>query len=226
MLIEIEEEKRLVKGLAEQFRKDNPHIEGNPFIEEEPMTINEFRIEHRGKQYASVKEMCEAMDREEEEDKKKRPIMHRVENAYWWCYRFIRDHTYSSVKWFFKWDLPHRLKWGCSERDLWALDYTTSKWILKRLKALRSVTIEDHCGYPGEFYDFEDDFFLTQDEKDAIGLKKWQDILDKIIRAFELLIEENSSQRVWDTLDYNKEKDRQYEEGMELFVKYFRWLST
>jgi hypothetical protein len=87
---------------------------------------------------------------------------------------------------------------GFSDSETWSLDVVISKFILPRLKRFKEV----NNGYPGH---------LTPEG--------WNEIIDKMIFAFEF----NITMDEWSS---NKEgfdaEVAKYEEGMQLFAKYFR----
>jgi hypothetical protein len=82
---------------------------------------------------------------------------------------------------------------GFDDAELWNLDFTFCEFIIPRLKAFRSRV----CSYPVP----------------AGSLEEWEKILDKMIFALELWVNRNG----W-VKDEDKEK---YEEGKDLFFKYF-----
>ena len=89
---------------------------------------------------------------------------------------------------------------GYSDIEIWNLDITTAEWIIPRLKYLKEHT----CGYPPDLETFEE----------------WQEILQKMIDAFELYACES------ETIDEAqlKTENEIIEEGIQLFGKYFRAL--
>lgn len=81
---------------------------------------------------------------------------------------------------------------GFDDSECWNLDMTIAQFVLPRLKRLKEIT----HGYPGNLE----------------SEKEWDKILDKMIRAFELTVE--------DKLD--SDNILEYEIGMNLFAQYFR----
>lgn len=79
--------------------------------------------------------------------------------------------------------------------QVWNFDISLSEWILPRLKYFKKVNI----GYPEE-----------------LGFEKFNEILDKMILSFELIQSKD--------LYLDAEKEKQIEEGLFLFAKYFRSL--
>jgi len=151
------------------------------------------------------------------------------ESTYYICYRFfdiwIKPSTWAYrlrrwYLWFFV--------YGFNPKDLWSLDYTISKWIVPRLKILKEVK----HGVPSMIYgDVE---ILAEYEKEYGKLKldtteedvkfKFNDILwsyaiEKMIRAFELTIEDEFSS----TDEYITQQE-EIQQGMKYFGKYFNCL--
>jgi len=90
---------------------------------------------------------------------------------------------------------------GFSSAETWALDSVICEFVLPRLKRFREITIS----YPPN---------LTPE--------KWNDIIDKMIFAFDwsLMCEEDDYYNLdEETKKANWEK---YTEGMKLFAEYFR----
>lgn len=88
-----------------------------------------------------------------------------------------------------------KLFWGFSEKDIWSLDSTISKFILPRLKYFRN----HRFSWPERLESKEE----------------WTNILDKMIKAFEFRI----SEEYLSTTD--KKKFDELNEGLDLFCKYF-----
>ena len=86
-----------------------------------------------------------------------------------------------------------RIERGFDDSETWSIRDTIAKFIVPRLKRFREITI----AYPGG---------MTEDE--------WNIILDKMIRAFELV--DDSYYDVW-----TDEQFKEYEEGMTLFKEHF-----
>lgn len=81
-------------------------------------------------------------------------------------------------------------------RDLINLDFTLAQFIIPRLERFK----EEAVGWPAiSFETFED----------------WMVAIDKMIWSFKYAIND-------DSFLYDEEKEKRYEEGMELFSRYFR----
>lgn len=93
-------------------------------------------------------------------------------------------------------------KYGFDYRETWNLDYEIACFILPRLAYLR----EHSHSYPGT------DEFLVEG-----GHEKWLKIIDKMIKAFEIIVDKDCG---FET----EEENEIIEEGLDLFRKYFRTL--
>jgi hypothetical protein len=90
-----------------------------------------------------------------------------------------------------------RLERGFDDTETWNLDYTIASFILPRLKRFKQVA---NC-YPGN-----------------MTLEEWEDILDKMIDAFEFKVKEDDES--W-TLEEEKAVSDRVQEGLDLFAKYY-----
>lgn len=90
-----------------------------------------------------------------------------------------------------------RLERGFDDTETWNLDYTIASFILPRLKRFKQVV---NC-YP-----------------DDITFEEWQNVLDKMIYAFELRVKEDDES--W-TLEEEKANYKKIREGLNLFTKYY-----
>lgn len=174
--------------------------------------------------------------------------MEKLKNAYWWARRqVIHRHPWGCIK-----NRFFRLTKGAGEWDLMDYDSFISKRLAKDLKRYKKRSI----GYPGELLGEWDNSEENgySDEAWEKGAKEWDDILDKMILAFDMVSEEGKYQKDWyDNAPerqgyYDKEKgtyeipeelsiwydeflfpkERAFEatiqEGVDLFAKYFRGL--
>lgn len=93
-----------------------------------------------------------------------------------------------------------RLERGFDDTETWNLDYTIASFILPRLKRFKEVS----NGYPG-----------------TMTFEEWQDILDKIINAFELKANEDETSY---TIEEDEANCKKIQEGLNLFAKYYSHL--
>ena len=89
-----------------------------------------------------------------------------------------------------------RVERGFDDSELWNLDYTIASFVLPRLKRFKEL----NTGYPAT---------LTEDS--------WDKILDTMIEAFELKVNDSDDR----TLEEDKIVDKKMQEGFKLFGKYF-----
>lgn len=113
----------------------------------------------------------------------------------------------NGVKWFFQ-----RLLRGYSDNEVWDLFWYNAKWLLPRLRSLKEI----RHGFPAVLLKNEMTFIKKIANGDEKADKKWGEVLDKMILAFELIVSDD-----WD-LDEGKKK--KVDEGMDLFRKYFFYL--
>jgi hypothetical protein len=87
----------------------------------------------------------------------------------------------------------YRIKYGFNPEETWDLSYHQVKWLLPRLKYFRKKC----CTFPANLNSCEE----------------WEAILDKIIQAFSIYLEEDPG-----------DIDLRVEEGLDLYRKYFFYL--
>lgn len=109
-----------------------------------------------------------------------------------------------------KWAIQKLFR-GYSRRDLWSLDYHLAELILPRLIAFKK---SKRNGVPGCLCKVDG----TDQDFEAEG-KQWEEILDKMILAFEFIVKDD-----WKSIEELVERDKKIEEGIQLFGKYFRAL--
>lgn len=87
-----------------------------------------------------------------------------------------------------------RMERGFDDSETWSLDYTIAKFILPRLKRFKEVT----NGYPG-----------------GLSEEEWDEILDKMIYAFDLKVNYDSD------FDWKDGDQKKFDEGIKLFSEWF-----
>lgn len=89
-----------------------------------------------------------------------------------------------------------------NDSELWDLDVTLAEYILPRLKKFREMRRLSH---PQEF----------------TNVNEWNDVLDKMIYSFQSVCDNNGIFcSISDSKYENGDKGR-YQEGMDLFAKYY-----
>ena len=92
-----------------------------------------------------------------------------------------------------------RIERGFDDTELWSLDYTISRFIIPRLKAYNKYNVNS-----------------VPSMVDSEEL--WHLYLNKMIKAFEICCDDDYM------VGYDKELDKEKEEGLYLFSKYFQCL--
>ncbi len=125
---------------------------------------------------------------------------------------FSTNPIYSIPRWFD--NMKYEIKWawqrvfrGFDDRWYWNLDINLS-WIIP--KCVRHIK-KYGMGCPGKLYD---------KKRKNNECYKWKEILEKIAKGFEA-VEKIQNNHFWKGRKFEK-LDKQYKEGMRLFVKYFR----
>lgn len=95
--------------------------------------------------------------------------------------------------------LEQRRDRGFDDTELWGLDDAFARFVLPRLKALRQQKLEA----PSK----------------RMELTVWYSLLDKMIRAFELLLPEGGG--AWSRGTLNDRERAQVQEGLDLFRQYY-----
>ncbi len=161
----------------------------------------------------------------------------------WWPIKKISNTYYDIVR--FLIDIFYRLPFkGYRSRDIWSLDYTLAKWIVPRLKAFKVCKggIPMFCFSEAYFKHMDGDPPHIKNEQDECSIckfddetaeKKWHDILDDMIFAFESITLENYDGYeycTWDAINekliYDKEKAERCKRGLDLFREHLFSLWT
>ena len=120
--------------------------------------------------------------------------------------------------------------------DIWNVDYTLACVIHPDLLKYR----ENLTGYPELWEDgmitshnydrqLHFDIFDEKVERDYL-IKKWKDTVDKMCRAFGMIVEKDTWEDTWLDKSYHESKIRETEyyeaidEGLALFAKYYHIL--
>ena len=112
----------------------------------------------------------------------------------------------------------HRAKYGWNDEDVWDFDNYLAKIIIGGLTRLK----KDCHSCPNEFF--------HENEEDEC--KKWKDVLDLIILGFEAHLKITNMEyfkkyaygKFYKDEEELKRLENQFDEGMNLFKKYFKHL--
>lgn len=120
--------------------------------------------------------------------------------------------------------IPFRIRRGFWPDEVWSLDDTIAKFVIPRLKYLREIA----HSYPSNLVEYDSETMEELPGQD--GFELWKSYLDKMIWSFEWAASDSGknwekqgwwSKRYLQDEEYRKEIDSRYEEGMNLFAKYF-----
>jgi hypothetical protein len=113
---------------------------------------------------------------------------------------------FRKIKWAFQ-----KIFFGYSDCDLWNLDHHLAEIILPRLKSFKK---SKRHGVPGDLCPLDQ----TDAEFEKV-IKEWEEIIDTMIKAFELIINDE-----WHTSKEMLEQERLIKIGLDNFAKYYRGL--
>lgn len=119
-------------------------------------------------------------------------LQHRTANNFGHALRFPHDDARQTL-----WAEQRRDR-GFDDTELWGLDDAFARFILPRLKALRQQKLAPPT---------------------RMELVVWYSMLDKMIRAFELLLPEGGG--AWDRGSLNDKERAQVQEGLDHFRQYY-----
>ena len=159
------------------------------------------------------------------------------EKIYYPVYRFFDDYVVIPHRWIY-WGWQ-KLTRGFSNRALWSLDHTCTDFILPRLKAFRHSELHGTPMLDGYEHEQSDSDFEKM-------TREWEEILDKMILAFEYH-HKDGNDIDFGFIDYEITEDKKFEiktneeqykkgreeelrreqimvEGFGLFAKYYQSL--
>lgn len=136
--------------------------------------------------------------------------------------RDIIKNYWDTLRWQVRAFFQRRTR-GFDDSDLWSLHYTILKFVLPRLKRYREVSQNSWPGPEAIFdIDYDDFIALPQEEQNDLSdqsIEEWDRMLGKMIRAIELWIEHDGL-----FSRETPELEAEYNEGWDLFIKWFHAL--
>ncbi len=150
-----------------------------------------------------------------------------IERPYYVTMRFFENFSPRKIRW-----ILQKIFRGYSDSDLWNLDYAIAKKVLPMLKAYRKM---DRVGTPIDVFDEPYKETYSDDDSNK-AIKKWNEILDKMIYAFTYILHEDDEKyRSYLGFEYKEnnfmptQESREkvwgkYKEGMNLFAEHFTGL--
>lgn len=151
-------------------------------------------------------------------------IYNYLEDFYYWNYRnwlrYVIEDRHGRLRLSPNWfrAVWFRIRNGWDSSDTWSLQFTISKFILPRLKYFKKV----NNGIPNKIYEKYKDLNRTVDENTKITFEEWNKKLDKMILAFETIINEDEDTHSWDDKKYWEKQQKIKREGLKLFAEYFQ----
>lgn len=147
--------------------------------------------------------------REKRDYNKKHPIKAFIANSPYKINQFIWRRIESPVR-----DFYDSHTQGFPSREAWSYCSYAAQWSIPRLKELRN---QSH-GYPTSLYSLIDKNHWDDitEEESTLLCNEWQNILNKIIRAFELSLEDGDV-----NLYLDDQLMAEFKEGMRLYGEYF-----
>ncbi len=151
-------------------------------------------------------------------------IYNYFDDFYWWNYRnwlkYIVEDRHGRLRLSLNWfrAIWFRIRNGWDSSDTWSLDYTISKFILPRLKRFKEV----NDGIPNEISKKYRDPNRKVSENMRLASEEWNKKLDKMILAFQRIIDEDEDFHDWKDKKYWNEQEKIKEDGLKLFAEYFQ----
>lgn len=147
-----------------------------------------------------------------------------ISDFYWWNYStwlkyIIEDRhgrTRLSLNWFRA--IWFRIRNGWDSSDTWSLQFTISKFILPRLKRFKEV----NNGIPNKIYEKYRNPNRKVSENMELASKEWNEKLNKMILAFQRIIDEDEDFHDWKDKKYWNKQEKIKKDGLKLFAEYFQ----
>ena len=162
---------------------------------------------------------------------KKHPILANIKYA-WWKVRYGIWITLDDMKYTIKWGFQRMFR-GYDDPMVWSYWSENAKLNIKIIKHLRKI----HCGYPIILLNKkEEKQWNLRWNKDSKKLdinynKRWNDILDKMIKGWEAVLKEDDVfLKTKEKYDHAKSEIKRKEllkifnDGMTLYTKFYRSL--
>jgi hypothetical protein len=174
----------------------------------------------KNRTFISVDQMMQYMDRSWEKThwiiRASKVFKWRVLDTVWhWISPY---QNYRRVCWIYQW-----MTRGFSDRQTWDLDFTIANFILPRLKRFKELDTQGiPGGLPSEKSQHLVDKMTEKEYKDyeKVLVEEWECILSQIIESFQLIVDDE-----WDDIADWKRQQEIIQEGLQLFVKWFRALN-
>ena len=126
-------------------------------------------------------------------------IYNYLEDFYYWNYRswlrYIIEDRHGRLRLSPNWfrAVWFRIRNGWDSSDTWSLQFTISKFIFPRLKHFKEVT----DGIPTKIYEKYRNPNRKVSESTKLASEEWKKTIDKMILAFQRIIDEDEDCHVW-----------------------------
>ena len=148
-----------------------------------------------------------------------------LDDFYWWNHRnwlkYIIEDRHGRLRlspyWFRA--VWFRIRNGWDSSDTWSLQFTISKFVLPRLKRFKEV---DKGGVPNKIYQEYRDPNKKVNENMKLASEEWDKKLDKMILAFQRIIDEDEDFHDFKDKKYWDKQEKIKEDGLKLFAEYFQ----
>ena len=98
------------------------------------------------------------------------------------------------------------------------MQFTISKFVLPRLKHFKEVT----DSIPNKIYEKYRNPNRKISESTKLASEEWKKTIDRMILAFQRIIDEDEDCHVWEDRKYWNEQEKIKKDGLKLFAEYFQ----
>jgi hypothetical protein len=158
--------------------------------------------------------------RKEEEREKNSFWYRQYKRLYRFFWRFIDElhprTNINRIKFLFQ-----KITRGYSDRETWDLGWEVANFVSPRIKRLKEL----NNGIPGTVIDGSHPEGLKEDSDEYHDYykKKWDETLDKIAEAMDIIKDDDFYDES-DVVGYQKKQEAKVKEGLGLFAEYFQSL--
>lgn len=151
-------------------------------------------------------------------------ICEYIEDFYYWNYhiwlKYIIKDRHGRLRLSSNWfrAMRFRIRNGWDSSDTWSLDYTVAKFIIPRLKYFKKV----NNGISNKIYKKYRDPNRKVSENMELASKEWNEKLDKMISAFQRIVDEDEDFHDWKDKKYWNKQEKIKKDGLKIFAEYFQ----
>lgn len=151
-------------------------------------------------------------------------VYNYLDDFYWWNYhnwlKYIIEDRHGRLRLSPNWfrAVWFRIRNGWDSSDTWSLDYTVAKFIIPRLKYFKKV----NNGISNKIYKKYQDPNRKVSENMELASKEWNEKLDKMISAFQRIVDEDEDFHDWKDKKYWGKQEKIKKDGLKVFAEYFQ----